>query len=321
MTVLVLTHQFDPTADLVINELNHRGVSVFRCDAAQFPQQLRLSAHLRRTWIGTLRTTDREVALESIRAVYFRRPSRFAFSKDMSATERNFAAAEARIGFGGVLASLQCRWVNHPHRISETEYKPLQLAVAVESGFRVPATLITSDPDDAREFADSLSNEVVYKSLSGGPAGEHGQAVALYTSVVSGEDFRHPDIGQTAHLFQEWVPKRCDIRVTAVGDESFAVEIYTRESTQAAIDWRADYESHEYRVTEVPGGAWSGITTMMNTLGLSFGAFDFVVTPDGEWVFLELNANGQWGWLQLATGLPISAAMADLLAKPDSTHV
>jgi hypothetical protein len=41
--------------------------------------------------------------------------------------------------------------------------------------------------------------------------------------------------------------------------------------------------------------------------------FDFAVTPDGDWVFLELNPNGQWGWIEDHTGLAITSAMADLL--------
>ncbi|GAA5764612.1 hypothetical protein [Streptosporangium roseum] len=52
--------------------------------------------------------------------------------------------------------------------------------------------------------------------------------------------------------------------------------------------------------------------------GLSFGAFDFGLTGDGIPVFLECNPNGQWGWLEDATGLPIAAAIAALLLE-DST--
>ncbi|MFD3308243.1 MvdC/MvdD family ATP grasp protein [Streptomyces sp. NPDC058694] len=45
-TVLVLTHRLDPTADLVVHHLNTRGVPVFRCDTAEFPMELTLSATL-----------------------------------------------------------------------------------------------------------------------------------------------------------------------------------------------------------------------------------------------------------------------------------
>lgn len=225
---------------------------MFRCDAADFPERLALCANLEMGWTGQLRTAHRALALEMVGAVYYRRPSRFEFAEGMSSTERKFAGSEARLGFGGVLASLPCVWLNHPHRISEAEYKPLQLVTAARCGLPVPRTLITNDPQSAQEFAADCPNGVVYKPLSAGPGGEQGRPVALYTSIVPPEDYGHASIARTAHLFQEWVPKRCDVRVTTVGDVLFAVEIRAQGSPRGIVDWRADYSSHEYRSPRSP---------------------------------------------------------------------
>ena len=54
----------------------------------------------------------------------------------------------------------------------------------------------------------------------------------------------------------------------------------------------------------------------LKACGLRFGAFDLIVTPQGEYVFLELNPNGQWYWVELSTGAPMADAMADLLENP-----
>lgn len=312
MTVLVLTHDVDPTADLIVQELVDRAVPVFRCDAREFPERLGLVAMFDGTWKGVLRTQHREVALEAIQAIYYRRPSIFTFAAGMSATERRFAAAEARLGFGGVLGALPCRWVNHPHRMAEADYKPLQLQVAGACGLRTPHTLITNIPEAMRLFGEH-AQRIVYKSLSGEPDFENGVAVSLYTSIVSPDDYGDPSIGRTACLFQEWVPKVHEVRVTVVGRRQFAVEIHAQHSPRGAVDWRTDYASHEYRVATVPEAERRGISALMARLGLTFGALDFVVTPDGDWVFLEINPNGQWGWLQAATNLPIAAALVDAL--------
>jgi glutathione synthase/RimK-type ligase-like ATP-grasp enzyme len=53
----------------------------------------------------------------------------------------------------------------------------------------------------------------------------------------------------------------------------------------------------------------------MDGLGLNYGAFDFVVTPDGDWVMLECNPAGQWLWLERETGIPIAAALAEFLTE------
>ena len=160
----------------------------------------------------------------------------------------------------------------------------------------------------------------MYKSLSGGPSGENGQPVTLYTSPVAPEDCGDVSIARTAHLLQERVPKRCDARVTVVGDAFFAVEIHVQHSARGSVDWRADYDSHRYQITTVPESVRASAGAFLSSLGLRFGAFDFVITPDEDWVFLEVNPNGQWAWLQVATGLPISAAIADALQE-GASHV
>ncbi|MGH3803517.1 MAG: ATP-grasp ribosomal peptide maturase, partial [Pseudonocardiaceae bacterium] len=53
----------------------------------------------------------------------------------------------------------------------------------------------------------------------------------------------------------------------------------------------------------------------LQRLGLTFGAFDFVVTPDDQWVMLECNPAGQWLWLQDETGVEIAKGIADLLVS------
>src|SRR6266545_1038485 len=203
MTVLVLAERTDTTADLVVRELNERGAVVFRCDIAEFPATLSLSGYLDpgdTRWRGRLRTAHRAVALEDITGVYFRRPTAFRLPEDMSAAERRFAAMEAKMGLGGVLMSLPCRWVNHPSRIADAEYKPLQLVAAARAGLRVPATVITNDPSAAWDFA-APGGPVVYKTLASPavPDGDHLRLI--YTTAVDHERLDDERIGRTAHLF------------------------------------------------------------------------------------------------------------------------
>jgi hypothetical protein len=81
------------------------------------------------------------------------------------------------------------------------------------------------------------------------------------------------------------------------------------------VDWRSDYRALSYEVVDVPAGVAAGIDGYLASFGLRYAAFDFAVTPAGDWVFLEANPAGQWLWLELETGAPIAAAHADLLAK------
>jgi hypothetical protein len=72
-----------------------------------------------------------------------------------------------------------------------------------------------------------------------------------------------------------------------------------------------------YEVIEPPDTVRHGITALMRRPGLVYGALDFVITPGGDWIFLEINAGGQFGWLEDATGIPVTAALADILTAGD----
>lgn len=316
-TVTVLTSEFDTTADLVVQELNERAVPVFRLDTADFPTAVTLAAELGGGWSGHLQLGDREVELGHVRSVYYRRPGEFAFPESMSDAARRFAAAQSRAGVLGVLASLDCLWVNHPGRNGEANYKPWQLTVAEQVGLRPPRTLITNDPDTARRFAKNLDGPVIYKSLAGGVIDDDGVGKGMPTSIVD-PDGVDESIRLCAHQFQEWVDKHHEIRLTVVGEEFFAAEIHA-QSEAAHIDWRNDYAALGYEIADVPDDVRRGVMELMRTFGLVFGALDFVVTPAGEWRFLEVNPNGQWGWIQAVTDMPISTALVDLLQRGSMT--
>jgi len=312
-TILVLTGRDDLTADAVVDELSRRRVAVVRYDTADFPLTSRLAATLGSDgWEGAL-TGDRSLDLATVTAVWWRRPAEFAVPTEWPDEARAFAVSEARVGVLGVLGSLPVRWINHPAKDSAANYKPVQLAVAARVGLEVPRTVITSDPEHAKEFVGA--GEAIYKGLSGGVLSADRRHHYIPTTVLNAGELEDSLVG-TAHLLQERVPKAFEVRLTVIGTRMFAVAIHAG-SDAARLDWRTDYASLTYEVIEVPVNVEKGVRLLMDELGLYFGAFDFAVTPDGRWVFFEVNPNGQWHWLAVKAGVPMVEAMADALQRKD----
>lgn len=314
---LVLTHPFDPTADYVVNELNRRGAPVFRCDPGEFPQRLTLVARIggegAARWRGSLRLPEREVSLAEIGCAYYRRPTAFALSDAAGGQVRRWLAAEGRMGVGGVLSALP-RWLNHPAAISRASYKPVQLAQARACGLAVPETLVTNDPAEAAQFVDSVK-KAVYKPFTPAGIAAPGGHRTVFTAPVTSKDVDET-VRLTANLFQAWVDKRYEVRLTVV-DETFLAARIDARSESAAVDWRSDLAAVTYTRVDVPGVVRSGVNALMSRLGLRFGALDFVVDPDDRWWFLEVNPNGQWAWIEDATGLPIASAITDALTMEE----
>lgn len=102
-----------------------------------------------------------------------------------------------------------------------------------------------------------------------------------------------------------------------VGERVFAAAIHAG-SDDTYVDWRNDYSALSYERLEPPTTVLASVLEYCILFGLRYGAFDFVVRPDGEWVFLECNSGGQFGWIEDAVGAPITETMADLLQEGQS---
>jgi hypothetical protein len=129
-------------------------------------------------------------------------------------------------------------------------------------------------------------------------------------SVVKIAEVIAESVSSTVHFFQKRVFKTADVRVTVIGSQSFCVRI-----DSDVLDWRTDYDRLTYTPVEPPPGIEQALHRYLDHFGLVFGAFDFCVGEDGQWWFLECNPSGQWYWLESETGLPMCAALADLLER------
>lgn len=321
-TVLVLTQELDSHADLVIRELHRRNVRVVRFNTADFPRRATLIArHAQSSWEGMLMLDQHTLSLQDVTSIWYRRPTPFETDPALSPAAQQFAQAEARMAMGGVLRSLPCRWINHPEKMVTADYKPYQLELARACGLETPDTLLTNQAEAARQFLTRHPEGIIYKTLSGALVfSESGEPLSIYTSQVSFTDLeREASISQTACLFQEEVPKQLELRITIIGEQVFAAEIFSQHSEHARVDFRRAYAELRYGVHALPRGIQESCLALTRALGLSFAAIDMVLTPDQRYVFLELNSSGQWAWIGRATGLPLCETLVDLLVDPVRT--
>jgi ATP-grasp ribosomal peptide maturase len=315
MSVLVLTRfAVDPVADLVIAELNRRSVPVVRFDTGAFPADVVVSSRLdpdSGSWRGVWRGKYRALDLSEVRAVYYRRPGPFRLGNDQDPGAGKWAEGEARAGLGGVLCSLNSTWVNHPWNNARANFSPYALAEGARAGLRIPDTLITSDPDEARDFIAALPGRVAaYKAIGTAPAERDGEPVAVWTSTVRPEDITDA-VRLTAHQFQEWIDKKYEVRLTAVQGLMFAAEIHAG-SEASRVDFRRDYPSLTYRPCDTPEPIARGVVRLMESLGLRYCALDFLVSHDGRWHLVDINPTGQFGFIPELQA-PITTALADVL--------
>jgi hypothetical protein len=311
--ILILTNEEDVTTDFVVREL--AADEFIRVNVEQIPSSGSLFyKYVDGKFLGELTFEGRHVALDDVTAVYSRRAG-VPNPAEQIADEgvRAYARAEFVALVEGLSRLVTAPWINHPFDIRRAESKPFQLNVARLCGLRVPRTLVTNNPDEARQFAVSCEMDVVLKSLAAPRLLIGGEEHVIFTTPLPRDANALHHVHLAPCIIQQHVRKRCDIRVTVVGDRVFAVEIDSQSVPEAATDWRVASANVPHRSHVLPTRIVAGCLALCRRLGLRFGALDFAIDQTGEYVFFEINPSGQWAWLELATGVPIARAIADLL--------
>ena len=201
--------------------------------------------------------------------------------------------------------------------------KMLQYQVAIDCGFVIPETIFTNRKKDVLAFGEQ-KNDLCLKGIEGSGVWDErkGQEYVFFTRRVDAKDLQDVPsdaFNQTVSFVQAYVEKSFELRVTVVGEEAFAASVNSQQfpDERGKIDWRQGYDvGLQFEAFELPDAIRGKCLTLVHALGLNFGCIDLIVRPDGEYVFLECNPNGQWLWIELATGQKISAAIADFLVKP-----
>ena len=308
----MVTASYDMAAGYVSAALERMAVPFFRLDTDRFPVEVLASFDPQADLV--IHDGGRSISGKEIRSVWYRRNVDPSLPEGLEPGIQEFCQREARAFLEGTLAALPTtRWLSCPQAIWRAERKPYQLAVAAKLGLTLPRTVVTNDQAVARSLAGP---QLVAKAVSSGYIPHPQGNWAIFTSALVPDDLDGLDgLALAPVTFQERIKKSCDIRVTVVGDKVFAAEIVSQGRESSRVDWRAtDDPNLEHRPHELPSKLADRCRLLLSHLGLSFGAIDFALTPDGTYVFFEINPNGEWMWIEDILGLPIADTIAAWLS-------
>ena len=318
--VLLLTHSNDfYTIDLVSQALARRGARPIRFNTDLFPLQVKLSARAGDERAAQLFTeTGEQASVEDVRAVWARKLWSPRMAHDLDERYRAMCVNESTAALEGFFDALHnARWINDLDHQRHADNKQRQLRLAARAGLRVPRTLVTNDPAAARQFFAETEGQTVAKLLRPIEVSMDAAKPFVYTNRVREEDLAGAEaLRHSPMVFQELIPKACELRGAYVVGETFAGALDATGTSRGHTDWRrAAPEECRWQKAVLPNEVTSGLQALMSELGLVFGAVDLICTPAGEHVFLEVNPSGEWGMLERDLDLPISEAIAEALLE------
>jgi hypothetical protein len=254
------------------------------------------------------------VSRGDIGAAWYRHPDLFGYDlpdrgKQMCLTR------EADALLDGLWAAIpETVWLNAPARIRWSQIKLLQLVTAAEVGFCTPLTLIANRwPSILKQF----QGKQFIAKMPQGLLYDDGEPKSVYTTVLDPARLDEDTAATIPFpaILQSYIEKRREWRITLVGDEIFAAVIHT--TSAAKDDWRRHQlgDDVSFEAAKLPTEETRRCLAYLDRYGLRFGAFDLIEDTAGRFVFLELNPNGQYLWLEQQLGMNISAAMAGQLSR------
>ncbi|MEO8671059.1 MAG: MvdC/MvdD family ATP grasp protein [Tahibacter sp.] len=326
MRILISTMLEDIHAIAVATSLEQRGHDVVRLHHADFPTRQRVNLE----YTGaTLSATMAGSALSDIDprdfdVVWNRRHIPARSDQTVNPDDREFARRETRAASAALwqLCGPAAFWINPEPAAQRAQVKPVQLAAAQRHGLAVPPTLISNDPARVREFVQRHAGVCVYKPLSMGDWFEDGNLHMLYTSKVDVAQLPTDRLLQACPgIYQRRVDKHYEVRATFMGAQCCAIRIDSQQTERGQVDWRQAQGSERMpaRPVEAPAAVQAACRALMTELGIVFGCFDFIVTPEGEWVFLEVNEAGQFLFLEVwCPELPLLDMFCQFLLSRDT---
>jgi hypothetical protein len=258
-------------------------------------------------WIHSA-ASDEAIDFDEVRAVWTRRVGAAVLSPSIvGLDQRNFVAAEWRDLLYGLVDGVGAV---SPLPAQRAAIKPRQLSLAGQIGLRIPDTLITSDPAAAADFIEAHDGNVVHKAMN--------SPTDRLLATIRWDERQRSELDRLTlapTIFQELVSGPRDIRLTVIGPALYAASI-ENDPSSATVDSRLnmDVPVSEF---ELPAMIRSQLVDLMRGLGLSFATIDLKQDWDGELHFLELNPQGQFLYIEILTGMPLAAALAEYLVRID----
>ena len=307
--ILILASPRDTHSRVVVAALERQGRQATIVDAGMFGNGAVLSYPIGGCPVATTAAGE-TVRFDDATCVWYRRPRLGQVAEGVrDPATRGFCRQEWSNLLEGLFLNSGARFVN-PVLAEFAAVKPRQLHVARQVGWTIPDTLVTSDPGQAAAFIEAHRGQVIHKALSAPRdrmidtrTWDEADRAALTTLTLA------------PTIFQERVGGPADVRVTVVGRRLFAARIDTIQG-RAGVDSRMDMDA-PCEAQDLPTAIQDRLLAFMDAMGLVYGTIDLKITDEDDYVFFEVNPQGQFLFVEILTGMPITQAMANLLTRSD----
>ncbi|MBM6836103.1 MvdC/MvdD family ATP grasp protein [Desulfovibrio piger] len=316
-TILILTDKFDSHADRVQMKISEQGIVTFRLNLDVESLKTTKITEKCSTWY--IQTDCGEISSNEIDGIFLRRAFVELMLDEYDSTDIGFKIWRNewnKVLLGLYTALREKIWINRLKYAQIAENKFYQYHIAKQCDLNLPNQIVSNEIDQLKLFIEENGVCVVKTLAQEFYKDNDGVFKGLYVNKINVDSLNEFGDNENPITIQKYYDKLYEVRYTVVGDEHFVCKIESQKSLVANVDWRRYDIANTPHVAMIPPDAIrEKVSSLMELLGLSYGAIDFIVTKENDWVFLEINPLGQWLWIEDLTGLDISGGIARFFTK------
>jgi ATP-GRASP peptide maturase of grasp-with-spasm system len=286
--ILIITEEADYSSSLVINWLLFYKIAFVRINENDIIQLEFL--------IDDIRFINDEInfKLSEIKGVWYRRGFLNVKNDLTNDSEINFFR---KIESKKIIEYVYFKLSQLPH-INKFENADVNKIIVCEyakkSGLIVPEEYLLNLKNDLNMLTSI--NDYATKSIAGSSILHYGSHyIMAYTSLV--KDIKQVPETFFTSLVQKYIEKKYELRIFYLNKKFYSMAIFSQNDKTTKIDFRNYNRTNPNRnvVFELPNSIKIKLVNLMDKLDLNSGSIDMIVTPNNDFVFLEVNPIGQYG--------------------------
>lgn len=316
--ILCITHSQDYyNIDLFFEYIKTKNIPYFRLNSDRMNHLQKIS--INENFFELTDESGNKINSDKIKGVWHRKAWKISVPEELDEDyEKIFLKEYASLRYNLFTILEDAAWINPFENEKKIDgNKMLQLKIAEKHHLTIPKTIFSNDAEKITAFFHENCNGKMVAKLHGVLSKSMGGEDLVSTNIIDGDSLEFiSDIAYCPMIFQPYIEKEYELRIVYVDGEFFTGKINNSEN----VDWRVAQENFFWSAYDLPKNIKASLTSMMKEMGLYLGAIDMIKSRDGNYYFLEVNPQGEWGMLQKELHFPIAERIADNLIKRMNTN-
>ncbi|WP_294285403.1 MvdC/MvdD family ATP grasp protein [uncultured Chryseobacterium sp.] len=316
--ILCITHSQDfYNIELFFNYLNSKNIPYFRLNSDRLNHLQKIN--IQDDFFELTDESGNILDSRKVKAVWHRKSWGISLPEELDESyAKIFLKEYASLRYNLLTLLEDVPWINPLQNENKIDGNKIhQLKLAKKHNLTVPQTIFSNDPEKIAEFFYRSCNGKMIAKLHGVISKSMGGENLLSTHIIDEDSLEYiDDIEYCPMIFQPYIEKKYELRIVYLDGEFFTGKINNSEHT----DWRIAHGDYFWSAYVLPEAVEANLASMMKEMGLYIGAIDMIRSRDGNYYFLEVNPQGEWGMLQKELDFPIAERIADNLIKRMKTN-